>query len=321
MELENKCKNCSYLDNLWDILNCSRDVLYKYNFKTHRYDFISNSIECLTGLTPEQITSKGVESIRELLHPDDLEMFEDVYKKLLNSKITDDQIVLEYRTKNLLNGKYLWRSDHINIIRDDHGMVDYIVGNARDVSKSKASEKKIQDLMENYKKLYDNAEVALFRTNVEDSRLLECNEMFYKMLGYDSKEQCLENFNPAKMCVKPSFREKLRARLLENGFINQEEIEVYRKDGSVCVLSLTIRYQPNTDYYDGSAVEITDLKKLTHMEITVLKMIVDGYSNRDIAEQLERSVRTIEDHRTHIMKKMGTKNLVQLTKKAIEAGI
>ena len=59
-------------------------------------------------------------------------------------------------------------------------------------------------------------------------------------------------------------------------------------------------------------------KKLTKMEKEVLKFIVDGKSNKEIADILHRSVRTIEDHRNHIMHKFDAKNAVELVKIAMD---
>jgi len=59
-------------------------------------------------------------------------------------------------------------------------------------------------------------------------------------------------------------------------------------------------------------------KKLTRMEKEVLKFIVNGKSNKEIADVLHRSVRTIEDHRNHIMHKFDAKNAVELVKIAMD---
>ncbi len=62
-------------------------------------------------------------------------------------------------------------------------------------------------------------------------------------------------------------------------------------------------------------------KKLTRMEKKVLKFIVSGKSNKEIADVLHRSVRTIEDHRNHIMHKFDAKNAVELVKIAMDLEI
>jgi len=58
-------------------------------------------------------------------------------------------------------------------------------------------------------------------------------------------------------------------------------------------------------------------KKLTPVELKVLKLLVAGKSNKEIAHLLNRSIRTVEDHRSHIMSKLGVTNIVDLVKTAI----
>ena len=55
---------------------------------------------------------------------------------------------------------------------------------------------------------------------------------------------------------------------------------------------------------------------LTRMETTVLQYILQGRPNRQIAEALHRSPRTIEVHRRHIMRKLGASTIVDLVKAA-----
>jgi FixJ family two-component response regulator len=57
-------------------------------------------------------------------------------------------------------------------------------------------------------------------------------------------------------------------------------------------------------------------KKLSRAEIMVLRLLLEGKRNAEIAIILSRSVRTIEDHRRHIMRKLGVDNLVDLVKHA-----
>ena len=62
-------------------------------------------------------------------------------------------------------------------------------------------------------------------------------------------------------------------------------------------------------------------KPLTLSEKRVLRLILDGKSNREIARLVSRSVRTIEVHRAHIMHKLGAGNLVDLLKLTAEMGL
>ncbi len=62
-------------------------------------------------------------------------------------------------------------------------------------------------------------------------------------------------------------------------------------------------------------------KKLTAVEMKVLNLLVAGKSNKEIARLLNRSIRTVEDHRSHIMCKLGVENIVDLVKTATSRGL
>ena len=57
-----------------------------------------------------------------------------------------------------------------------------------------------------------------------------------------------------------------------------------------------------------------DKFNLTRREKQVLKMVVDGLTNKEIAEELGKSVRTIETHRFKIMKKLSVHNAIEMLK-------
>jgi len=60
---------------------------------------------------------------------------------------------------------------------------------------------------------------------------------------------------------------------------------------------------------------------LTEREIEILKLIVDGFSNKEIGEKLYISHRTVDTHRTNMMKKIGVNNIAGLVSFAIKNGI
>jgi two-component system, NarL family, nitrate/nitrite response regulator NarL len=60
---------------------------------------------------------------------------------------------------------------------------------------------------------------------------------------------------------------------------------------------------------------------LTPREESILRFLVNGLSNKEIAKELAISVRTVETHREHINRKLNMKSLAELTKYAIAEGI
>ncbi len=60
---------------------------------------------------------------------------------------------------------------------------------------------------------------------------------------------------------------------------------------------------------------------LTGREQTVLLLLAQGKSNRDVALSLETSVRTVETHRKNIKAKLGISSTAGLTRYALEHGV
>jgi two-component system response regulator NreC len=63
------------------------------------------------------------------------------------------------------------------------------------------------------------------------------------------------------------------------------------------------------------------LKSLTRREIEVLRYIAQGHTNRQIADALCLSVRTVESHRANLMSKLSLNSRVELVHYAMEHGL
>ena len=60
---------------------------------------------------------------------------------------------------------------------------------------------------------------------------------------------------------------------------------------------------------------------LTNREQEILQLIWTGLKNREIAQRLKISVKTVEAHRATMMKKVRVSNTAQLLKAAIQDGM
>lgn len=75
------------------------------------------------------------------------------------------------------------------------------------------------------------------------------------------------------------------------------------------------------DPEEKSAEEQTQFEDLTPRETDVLGLIVLGYTNRQIGEELCISVRTVEGHRANLSEKIGATSRVDLVRYAREHGL
>jgi two-component system response regulator NreC len=63
------------------------------------------------------------------------------------------------------------------------------------------------------------------------------------------------------------------------------------------------------------------VESLTPREVEVLRLIAQGYANRQAADELGISVRTVETHRANIMGKLNLSGRVELVRYAMEHGL
>lgn len=64
-----------------------------------------------------------------------------------------------------------------------------------------------------------------------------------------------------------------------------------------------------------------DIGALTPRELEVLKLVAEGWTTKEIAQELGISVRTADAHRAHIMRKLSLNKATDLVRIAIRAGL
>ncbi|AVO03256.1 nitrate respiration regulation response regulator NreC [Staphylococcus simulans] len=94
---------------------------------------------------------------------------------------------------------------------------------------------------------------------------------------------------------------------------------VYRGDTYIdpkMTTSLVNEFVNNSDQ-DGKNMN-DPFRILSKRELEVLPLIAKGYGNKDIAEKLFISVKTVEAHKTHIMQKLELKSKPELVEYALK---
>jgi len=129
--------------------------------------------------------------------------------------------------------------------------------------------------------------------------MYESEQYFFEMLeagasGYVPKRAAADDLVSAIRVVSQGnvFLYPSMAKLLVSDFLQREDVE-----------------------------DATDKTPLTPREREVLTYIAEGYTNREIAEALVISIKTVDRHRENIMNKLDLHNRVALVKYAIEKGL
>jgi DNA-binding NarL/FixJ family response regulator len=72
---------------------------------------------------------------------------------------------------------------------------------------------------------------------------------------------------------------------------------------------------------DALIEEPVDLDLLTPRQRDILRLVSIGHTNREIANMLQISVRTVEVHRFNLMRRLNVRNVAQLLRRALQLGL
>lgn len=85
--------------------------------------------------------------------------------------------------------------------------------------------------------------------------------------------------------------------------------------------SRAIPRTPSREQPPPSTPSLAAAKILTPREIEIARLVSEGLSSKEVASQLNLSVRTVEKHRANIMDKLGVREVASLVRYCIQAGI
>jgi|GEM_PF-1406765 PAS domain S-box-containing protein len=117
------------------LLRDSRDIIYRFNLRTHRYEYISPAVKAVLGYSPDQLSNLSFGAMPTHIHPDDRRMFVEQSKRAE----TFGRAEFEYRHM-ASDGQYRWLSVVASCTLAEDGTPLYREGFARDITEKKQSE-------------------------------------------------------------------------------------------------------------------------------------------------------------------------------------
>lgn len=168
------------------VLDNSIDMVYRLDFQTGRYDYLSPSSKQLLGYTPEEFTALGIEDATLLVHPDDVDkLMENVIKLIASPEQKDAASAIEYRLKHRELG-YRWMSDNRSVVYNDMNIPVAVVGNLRDITEQKIAGEELRT-KEN---ALENSLNAIAMSDIEGN-ITYVNQACVKLWGSGNKEELL----------------------------------------------------------------------------------------------------------------------------------
>lgn len=164
--------------------------------------------------------------------------------------------------------------------------------------------------------------------NVPDLLLLDENMPY--MSGYETAVALKEKYPQVKVLIITMIEEEEKLiRMLKigvNGYLSKDVEPDELKDAIETIVKKGFYY---TDYLTGKLIQMVgdkvNKKKtnpiLSEQELRVLKFICRDYSYKQIAEEMELSIKTVETYRVSLFDKLNVKSRVGLVMYAVKNGI
>ena len=128
-------------------------------------------------------------------------------------------------------------------------------------NKVKTNEQELKESEEKFRYFFNNAQVGLFWSRISDGKFLECNDTFAKLVGYDTREECLADYIALEHYVDSNIRDEMLEEIRINDEIKDFEIQVTKRDGTPYWASISARTNLKENRIEGAAIDVTARKE------------------------------------------------------------
>ncbi len=110
---------------------------------------------------------------------------------------------------------------------------------------------------EKYRSIFNNVQIGLGRTRISDGKMLECNQKFAEIFGYQTTEECLADFIAADHYVGKGQQQAIEDELRENGAIETAQMNLMRCDGVLIWVNASISIDATRGCLEVVILDIT----------------------------------------------------------------
>lgn len=204
----------------------------------------------------------------------------------------------------------------------------------------KKTEEEPKESGRSFRHFFDNAAEGMLLVDVENEQFVAGNKTICRKLGWNLEE--IRNMGVTDIYSKEDLDHVIEEfeKQTNREFVLVKNFPVKKSDGSIFFaditsvpLTLAGRRHMMSVFKETSPKMVKSIlqqsassefhanQSLTATEIKVLRSIANGMSNKEISQLFHRSIRTIQNHRAHLMKKLGVDNSVELVTRAAMIGL
>ncbi len=174
-----------------------------------------------------------------------------------------------------------WFQARLNPIPAAAGAAKTVSMLVRDITERKRVEEALRASEDNYRNLFNNAEIGMFRTRLDGSEILEFNKKYLEILGYTLDE--VKGKPSVEIWADKRERDRMFQLLKAEGHVTDFECVLLTKQGEARTCITSFRLYRDLGILEGSIQDITERKRAEEAldwEQYLLRTLLDNLPDR-----------------------------------------
>ena len=159
------------------------------------------------------------------------------------------------------DGRRVWMEWSNQAIFNEQGELVEILSVGNDTTQRKQAEEALQRSEAKFRAIFANSQVGIYRTRTCDGLILNANQRFADLLGFDSPEEIIGLEHTTGFNVNPNDRQQFIEVLKRDGEVRSYEIQMRKRDGTVFWGLFSSYLNAADDYIEGVIADISDRKR------------------------------------------------------------
>ncbi len=159
------------------------------------------------------------------------------------------------------DGRRVWVVWSNQAIFNEQGDVVEILSVGNDTTQRKQAEEALQRSETKFRNIFENSQVGIYRTRICDGFILDANQRFAELFGFDSPQEIIGLEHTIGYWVNPSDREQGIEVMKRDGEVRSYEAQMRKRDGTVFWGLFSSYLDAGDDYIEGVIADISDRKQ------------------------------------------------------------
>ncbi|MEP0915142.1 PAS domain S-box protein [Leptolyngbya sp. GB1-A1] len=243
--------------NYRNLLQTANSVIICYDTQG-RIRYINDYGVKLLGYEEHQIVGR---TLFETIIPDIETSGRDV-KPFVHDLLRNPQSYPQGESENLCrDGRRVWMAWSNQAIFNDQGEVVEILSVGNDTTQRKQAEEALQRSEAKFRAIFENSQVGIYRTRLSDGLILNANQRFANLYGFDSPEEIIGLEHTIDYFVNPSDRQKAIEVMKRDGEVRNFETQLRKRDGTLFWGLSSAYLNADDGYLEGVTADISDRKR------------------------------------------------------------